>query len=299
MALLQCTRHVSAATPAAAVATSVPGASSTPPALPPPLAAAGLAAAALASCKAAPTSGGHFSQAGHLPVLQQSSSDARPDLDQEQAALGQLVLIGSVFMEVPPGKYAAPALLDASVTASRGLDCNGVSSNEDVVVEMALQTPLASASADQLTRRPHSVLWASAADEDDDEDDSEDLAPRSPPAAAKVIDSDSAKVCMEHRPDTRGGWQEVLPRRGTRHPSSLAPYIGCSPHPCLAVWQMLQMPCSWAPCGCLQRSTSVLPMFAEWSPCARVPQPLASSQLASMPCHAARRHRASSSSSFL
>lgn len=219
MAPLQRTRPVSAATPAAAVATSVPGAGSTPPAPPPPPAAATLAAAALASRKAAPAAGGRFSRAGHLLVLQQSSSDARPDLDREQPALGRLVLIGGVSMEVPQGKPAAPALSAASVTASRGLDSNGVSSDEDEDVEMGLQSPLASASADQLSRRPHSVLWASAADEDDNEDDSEELAPRTPPAATKAIDSDSAEVCMEHGPDTRGGWQEVLPGevRGVRH----------------------------------------------------------------------------------
>nr|XP_020177684.1 uncharacterized protein LOC109763246 [Aegilops tauschii subsp. strangulata] len=212
MALLQRTRPMSAATPAVAAATSVPGAGPTPPAPPSPPAVAALAVAALASRKAAPAAGGRFSRAGHLPVLQQSSYDARPDLDQGQAALGRRALIGGVSMEVPPGKSAALALLAASVTASRGLE-----PDEDEDVEMALQTPLASASADQLTHRPHSVLWASAADEDEDEDDSEELGHRTPPAAAKAIDSDSAEACMGHGPDTRDGWQCRGEVRRIRH----------------------------------------------------------------------------------
>ena len=60
---------------------------------------------------------------------------------------------------------------------------------------------------------------------------SEDLAPRTPSAATKAIDSVSAKVCTGHGPDTRGSWQEVLPWRGPRHPSSPALSLAARPIP--------------------------------------------------------------------
>lgn len=65
----------------------------------------------------------------------------------------------------------------------------------------------------------------------------------------------------------------------------------------LALWKMLQVPHSWAPCGCLQRPPSVLPLFGERSPCVRLLQSMVSARLAGMPCRAASappRRRASS-----
>ncbi|XBJ13682.1 hypothetical protein VPH35_005815 [Triticum aestivum] len=82
-----------------------------------------------------------------------------------------------------------------------------------------------------MTLPPRAVLWASAADDDDnddDEDDEEELAPQTPTAATKALDSGG--MCVGHDADTNEGWQEVLPRRGPRRPTS-SPSSTMAPRP--------------------------------------------------------------------
>lgn len=47
------------------------------------------------------------------------------------------------------------------------------------------------------------------ADKDTDEDSEEELAPQTPQAAIKTVDS--SRLCVQHEADSGGGWQEVLP----------------------------------------------------------------------------------------
>ncbi|XBI11587.1 hypothetical protein VPH35_138615 [Triticum aestivum] len=80
-----------------------------------------------------------------------------------------------------------------------------------------------------VTLPPRAVLWASAADDDEDEDDEEELAPQTPQAATKALDSGG--MCVGHDADTNEGWQEVLPRRGPRPTSSPSSTMAPRPIP--------------------------------------------------------------------
>ncbi|XBJ26877.1 hypothetical protein VPH35_004226 [Triticum aestivum] len=164
--------------------------------------------------------------AGSAPrvVPQPAPSVARSHLDRAPPALSRSVHAVGGSGKVPvvsPSKLVAPVCAPARlpVQASAASILEGP---EGMCSLVAAPPHLGSG-------RPDPESWTSLA-ADSDDDDEEELAPMTPPAA-------KASAPVAALPDVvvkaSEGWQEVLPRRGPRRPTSLAPAMAPRPIP---VW---------------------------------------------------------------
>ena len=164
--------------------------------------------------------------AGSAPrvVPQPAPSVARSHLDRAPPALGRSVHAVGGSGKVPvvsPSKLAAPvrAPVRLPVQDSAASIC---------VVEgpVGMCSPVA-APPHLGSGRPELESWTSLATDGDD-DDEEELAPMAPPAAKA---SAPAAALPDVVVKASKGWQEVLPRRGPRRPTSLAPAMAPRPIP--------------------------------------------------------------------
>lgn len=164
--------------------------------------------------------------AGSAPcvVPQPTPSVARSHLDRAPPALGCSVHAVGGSGKVPvvsPSKLVAPvrAPVRLPVRASAASIC---------VVEgpVGICSPVA-APPHLGSGRPEPESWTSLA-ADGDDDDEEELAPMTPPAAKA---SAPAAALPDVVVKASKGWQEVLPRRGPRRPTSLAPAMAPRPIP--------------------------------------------------------------------
>lgn len=242
-----------------------------------------LAAAALASRKSAPAVRGRLLvRRSFLPKSVKAASPTPPlanvlsGRSMESLPVGMSSLAASSATLTPPAEdqdLSPPALLSVVWVGDLTTEIPTAVGMSSARVPRPVRRCCRSSSAPASSRLRSCIsgmplcrggmatgVWASLAGKDDDMDEHE-LAPMRPVATQ----------CSSLAAQSMGREGEQWLARGVAPAqSALLTSLGSapSPHPGLALWSVLQMPRSWASCGCLQRSLSVLALFGERPLCA-------------------------------